>query len=393
MSGLALLVLGGACLYCARCTYIVSNDDSGWKDVPVWLAPWPQAWLHKGDEARIMTLDAAEAATAYWEAVRRNPLLVPVWLILVRLDEPVEPSSESSRLYDFVLDSVPPSTAWGWQAFLLAAEGQDERRLVNALDFVLTNLPGYREEAFAIALQLWGSWDAVLRKTPPRHGWAVADACMQSSAVDACVGVYEALAKKGSPDAGHQIRFAEYLLARKCWEDASRLWQDAHPAGAPLVHNGGFEAVLTGLGFDWKFAKTPGAEVGVERAEDGNGHVLAIRFEGTDNVSGSLLGQYVPVTPGMQYNLSYRVRSRDISTDQRPFVAVRGVDCPDFAGDAPMLRPSSDWTEETVSVPVPGECHLLRLEVRRNASMKLNNRIAGWLWLDDVALQAASSAP
>ena len=121
----------------------------------------------------------------------------------------------------------------------------------------------------------------------------------------------------------------------------------ASPPHDELVFNSGFEAAFLGTSLDWSVRKSGAAQArrDSEVFFEG-GWALRITFDGTTNLSYDHVAQVVVVRPG-RHRLTARVRTQDITTHQG--VKLRVVDT-------------------------------------RQKSRKLDNKIAGTVWLDDVSL-------
>jgi hypothetical protein len=84
---------------------------------------------------------------------------------------------------------------------------------------------------------------------------------------------------------------------------------------------------------------------------------LKINFEGTENSSFSHLYQIVPVDPLTPYRLTYGWRSKNITTDQGPFVDIYGYDCNGVSFKGPMMLGTHPWQEQVMEFTVPQACH------------------------------------
>ncbi|MBW2054630.1 MAG: hypothetical protein JRI29_02840, partial [Deltaproteobacteria bacterium] len=112
-----------------------------------------------------------------------------------------------------------------------------------------------------------------------------------------------------------------------------------------------------------------------------------IRFEGTENISFGHLYQIVPVDPLTPYRLTYGWRSKNITTDQGPFMDIYGYDCNGVYFKGPMMLGTHHWLEQDMEFTVPEACHAVVVRLRRRKSHRFDNKIAGILWLDDFKLE------
>jgi hypothetical protein len=110
-------------------------------------------------------------------------------------------------------------------------------------------------------------------------------------------------------------------------------------------------------------------------------------FEGKENISFGHLYQIVPVDPLITYRLTYNWRSKNITTNQGPFVDIYGYDCKGFYLKGSMMLGTHDWQEQGVEFTVPEDCRAVVVRLHRRPSHRFDNKIAGVLWLDDFRLE------
>jgi hypothetical protein len=154
--------------------------------------------------------------------------------------------------------------------------------------------------------------------------------------------------------------------------------------------NPGFEDQITNRGFDWRYTANNKGKWSIRRtlSEASLGTCsLIIRFEGNENISFAHLYQIVPVEPLTPYRLTYGWRSKNITTDQGPFVDIYGYDCNGVSFKGPMMLGTHNWQEQDIEFTVPQPCHAVVVRLSRRKSHRFDNKIAGILWLDDFKLE------
>jgi hypothetical protein len=114
---------------------------------------------------------------------------------------------------------------------------------------------------------------------------------------------------------------------------------------------------------------------------------------GTANVRFDHFWQYVPVEAGKSYELRFAWKAERLSTDRGMYMEVRGVDCPGLRVQTAEVTGSRDWSEEALAFQAPDGCRIARVGVRRNESLKFDNKIAGDLWIDAVELVETPPQP
>ena len=145
--------------------------------------------------------------------------------------------------------------------------------------------------------------------------------------------------------------------------------------------------------FGWRQGRAAGAEVRREQRRETGGHAVRFHFLGTANLRYDHFFQYVAVEPGQAYELRFAAKSERLSTDRGPYVEVRGMECPGFRAASPEITGTRGWGGEALSFEVPDGCRVVRVAVRRDESLKFDNKIAGDFWIDDVEIVQRRSQP
>jgi hypothetical protein len=101
----------------------------------------------------------------------------------------------------------------------------------------------------------------------------------------------------------------------------------------------------------------------------------------------------VAVEPGQAYELRFVAKSERLSTDRGPYMEVRGMECPGLRAISPEITGSRPWSSEIVTFEVPEECRVVRVAVRRDESLKFDNKIAGDFWIDDLEIVQQRKQP
>jgi len=360
------------------------------------MDPWARTWIRRGDTARFENMDADGAVEAYWQGVARNPLLLGAWFALARLLPQLDEGAKVKSLHDVLLAHVPSSTPWRWHQLMLAADKKDETTFAEGFNYVLSRLPRHRQEAVILALDFWGGWNEILSRTLPENRWFVFQECMARKLVDTCMELYAVL-EKDQPDllnTERNSRFIEFLLENRSWPEAADLLRQSDMFQDSLVINGQFQTPLTQEAFGWRRKSVEGVDVSIEPLRGkGGGSALRIHFLGTNNPRYDHFWQYVPLRPGIDYELRFSWKADQLTTDQGVFVEFRGMDCDGLRVQSPAILGSRDWTDEVLSFRTPQGCPMGRIGLRRNESLKFNNKITGNVWLDAVTLIEKPSRP
>jgi tetratricopeptide (TPR) repeat protein len=205
----------------------------------------------------------------------------------------------------------------------------------------------------------------------------------------------------GSDDFAPQ-RSAGYihaLIAARRPQEAHQVWTDLEkrglirsaPAGPDqnLVVNGRFEDELLNFGFAWRVGAPADVYAGVDNTTYRSpSHSLLVQFMGKQNVDFAHVSQYVEVSPGQSYRLQAYVKTENITSVSGP--RLEAYD----AYDASALHASSEdfrgttsgWMPVMVDFTTGPKTELVSIRIRRLPTRKIDNLIAGKLWVDDVRL-------
>jgi len=205
-----------------------------------------------------------------------------------------------------------------------------------------------------------------------------------------------------SPDRFPPAQAAAYLdklIAARRPAQGWQVWEDLrskgaigpleHPTDQNLVINGDFEQEALNLGFDWRVVPAPGTYAGIDSTHHHSAsHSLLVQFSGKDNINYANAVQLVRVRPAHSYRLSAYLRTQGITTDSGPRLMVRDAYDPQaLAKVSDDLEGSSEgWTQVMLDFKTGPRTELVVVGLARLPSQKLDNRIAGRVWLDDVNL-------
>ena len=208
-------------------------------------------------------------------------------------------------------------------------------------------------------------------------------------------GSDEFSAKDASP-------YIDTLIAGHKPDDAYQVWTDLETRGlirssstlssTNIVFNGDFEDELLNFGFAWRVVPLEGVYAGVDSSTyHSPSHSLMVQFSGKGNFDYQHAYQYVKVSPGKAYHLQALMKTDGITTDSGPrlevYDAYNQSVLDKFTED--LTGTSDAWTTMLLDFVTGPKTELLVIRLRRLPSKKLDNLIAGRVWLDDVRLTPA----
>ncbi len=194
----------------------------------------------------------------------------------------------------------------------------------------------------------------------------------------------------------------DLLVARGKFEDAGKVWhqitgKDTASAVAftenSLVYNGGFEKDISGGGFGWRQNDAEGADFDFDTDEKHSGSRSArLTFDGTKNLLYEGLLQNVVVSPNTRYRFQGFLRTDQISTNSGMRFEI--VD-PNNPQRLDVLTPNETgtlpWTLEQLDFATGPDTQLISIRIVRKPSERLDNKIRGTVWIDDVSLVPAGA--
>jgi tetratricopeptide repeat protein len=187
--------------------------------------------------------------------------------------------------------------------------------------------------------------------------------------------------------------YLELLVRNGKRREAAETWSGYAGKRSPdyrtsnQLFNPDFENEFTKAVFDWKILPLEGVEAGRDGSQAWSGHwSLRIRFHGQANVDYQYVTQAVYLTPGT-YRLLAHIKTDSLTTDQ-------GVRLRIFDRDAPQrldvgteqVTGTLDWTSLQKVFTVAAPTNLVTIQVRRNPSLKIENKIDGTVWIDKLSL-------
>ncbi len=180
----------------------------------------------------------------------------------------------------------------------------------------------------------------------------------------------------------HLAHRKDFDALRNQWIEINRLAGRSDPdfeKQTNLVWNGSFRLPIEGL-LDWRIPTSEAYETGVT---DGS---FRIDFKGSGNIN-FRAGQLVIIPRPGRYALSVKSRSEDITTEQGPYFQVVDPATGKVLGQTEPMIGSKSPGEQVVPFEIPEGTRTVSVELRRNPSKRIDNKIRGTLWLDHVVLR------
>jgi len=332
--------------------------------------------------------DSDVAARFFRRTVSQNIFYMDAWLKLAQAETVLGNPDKARTILQFSDGLVKKVYRWKWDQILLAHELGMEEIVLSNINFLVDHGKKVQDAFQLLDAHLAGDVSVEVQVLDPGNLIPFLKWLMRWGRVDDAEIAWRKINAAGIKDEDISLKYIHFLVSRKRVSMAAEIWRSS--TGIEGLTNSGFEDEITGRGFDWRYTANNKGRWTIRRtmSEVFSGtHSLKIMFEGKENISFGHLYQIVPVDPLITYRLTYNWRSKNITTNQGPFVDIYGYDCKGYYFKSSMMLGTHDWQEQGVEFTVPEDCHAVVVRLHRRPSHRFDNKIAGVLWLDDFRLE------
>lgn len=323
-----------------------------------------------------------------------NPWDSRTWVLLSTVYGVTGEIELQQKALEAAYSADPKTPEIAWEVGNLYLVQGDTEKALRSFRTVVENSPDLRAEAFRLSWQTSHNVDLILSEMMPLPGDSQVQflSFLTSRNENAAAAkVWQTLIHSSqSIPAIEAGKYVDYLLATHDVSAAKRAWTEALEnngvehiqRGDNLVTNGDFEEPISGVGFDWHYRRDGRCVVTVDDSEGKNGtHSLSAQVKSAFEDAG--VYQYVPVTPGEQYELSAFMKSQDIESSSGPRIGVFDAYSGQQYGISNDLLESNVWREESFQFKTGPNTQLVAIKIVR---VPANPQIQGKFWIDDVRL-------
>ncbi len=321
-------------------------------------------------------------------SVAGNPCHIDAWLLLARVESARGNRDKAEHIMVFTHRLTRHVLRWKWDQILLAGQlGREDIFLENINDVIPSRKFG-RDALQLLDMYYQGDVHRVLSVTAPENRPFLLRWLISWNRIRDSRPVWDSIPVSVKRQDRLFETYVDFLVRQNDFRNAGRIWQAF--TGISGMTNPGFEEELSGRGFDWvcRTSDPPCWLVNRRLAQSVEGYyALNITFDGLKNIHFHHLRQIVPIEPDREYLLSYWCKSRNLTTDQRPFIEII---CPGreekirWSGD--MLPETSDWHKETIRFKPPAPCQAVIVQLTRHPSHRFDSKISGNVWLDNFEM-------
>ena len=362
-------------------------------------------WSDQGHQLLIGgTGPAAERAASLFEtALGANPASPYAWADLGDSYSVARRVDEAGRSFERAAELGPSSPPVLLRAGFHWLRSGERSRALRHTSRVLEISSQYDESVFALYRRFQMPRADVLSSGLGENGrawqtyltWLIAQ-----DEPEAAAEVWNALGARGwrtqlvtNAYLAYLIRMRRYGQVPLIWEEFAGQRAKGYRQGG-VVYDGGFETPETKSPVDWQITpESQGVEAGREEGIAKEGHwSLAVRFPGRSNVAWAGAHQLVVVPPG-GYVLRAWLKSDHVTTDHGPQFQIHDADSPQrMTTQTDPVRGTHDWTRVDLPFHVSAETPAVVVSLVRRPSEKIDNKIAGTIWVDGVEIVDGGAA-
>ena len=210
--------------------------------------------------------------------------------------------------------------------------------------------------------------------------------------------IWESLVKDSLTTDPLASGYIDYLIDKGMCDHASEVWtrylgvKKGTYRQSNWLFNGDFERRPTGAAFDWRATSIEGARAEWTTEVHSGKSALRLAFDATTNVNFKNVSQIACLEPG-RYVFRAWVRTAEITTDQAPYFRIHDLGREGSIDvRTAQLRGLGDWTPVETTFTALSAAHPVVIEICRDSSLKLDNKIGGTVWIDDVVLEKRSAS-
>lgn len=409
------LIFSGALILEAGRTWMAaffsqSSDPADWERAAALEPGNADYWQRLGRYRQwdFQNADLRRAVADYERATQINPRSAYLWMDLASAYEMAGDLRRAREAFEKAKANYPISSevAWNYGNFLLRS-GEFPKAFAEIRRAISAD-PSLAALAVSVCWRAGADVERIFAEVVPPHPAAYLDAVdffLGQQEIDSALRIWSRIPGLHEPiDLKRSFGLIEELARRGRVVEARDVWRQALAAARreppasirdSLVWDGGFEGDFLNGAFGWRQVTSAEASVDFDSSAPHSGsRSLQITFDGSANVDFEHVVQRLVVEPGTRYRFQAYLKLDGVSTDSG--IRFRIFDYPRVS-DIDLLTPSLTgtlpWTMQELEFTTGRDTRLLAIALRRQRSLKLDNKIRGTVWVDDVSLVPVPAAP
>ena len=341
---------------------------------------------------------SAQLLPEFKRALREDPASAYAWANLAESERDANQLTQAKYCFQQALVAGPGNPAILFRAANFAFQTGDKAATMRDLSTILRNpeLTSYYQPAFLTYSRLDTPIEELLAKGVPPLA-TVAEPFLQfwmdDRKVPEAKATWNWMVQHSLTNDKSCGNYVSFLLANNEIDAAAQEWRRSNPKTAAYyqvlnwIFNGGFEMEPKPGPFDWHIETTPDVEATrVEDVSRDGQWSVKLAFGGQTNVDYHGVYQDTVVTPG-QWRLRAFLKLDGITTDQGVSLRIYDPAQPARLDARTDGRTGSmPWNEVERDFVVGPETKLVRVEIMRGLSRRIDSKIAGRAWVDSVDL-------
>jgi tetratricopeptide (TPR) repeat protein len=348
-------------------------------------------------------MEVGKAEEDFRQAAHLDPYDAQTWLDLsaaLQFQGRNDEAEACRRRVDLMAPNLP-AYQWPLANFYLL-QGNTEEALRH-FRLVLAGTSQYDSNVFTLAWKASGDAGKILQELIPERAkteFNYLNFLLSQHRLDDAEPVWKRILDGSDEFSPKETSpYIDTLIAEHKPDQAYQVWTDLQqkglirsssaPSGTNLIFNGDFEDEFLDFGFAWRIIPLEGVYAGIDSATyHSPSHALMVQFSGKDNLQFEHVYQYLKAAPGQAYHLQALMKTDGITTDSGPRLEVYDAYNPTVLDKLTddLTGTTEAWTTVLLDFVTGPKTEMLVVRLKRLPSKKIDNLIAGRVWLDDVRL-------
>jgi hypothetical protein len=339
------------------------------------------AYLYRGQDEKALHL--------LQRALTLDPLYMPGWITLSELKLYRGDKPAARAILDYIDKRMLEVSRWRWQKTMLAYQLGDREILARDLGYAVAQMPKHRQQALDLAAGLWPAPEVRLEKIGRHNLLPLFHYSLRRERLSQALVYWPEARLLAELKLKDRLRFIELLRRYGDVQQAREIWRQELKTGA-ILYNGSFSTPPLQTAFGWRVATPAGTSWELVPKSGHENSAFHLHFNGTENVGYAHLTQYFTlssdVVAGTACTLTGEAVCRGLTTDQRPYLEIAGVDGKGGRARTPMFAANQDSVPFSLSFNLPAGCRQLYVRLRRDKSHDINCLIAGDIRLSNLKI-------